>query len=788
MKRIILVLVVLIALVYGGITWWLRSSLPTYEGQLHIEGLHHPVQVYYDAYGIPHIEAQNAEDAYRAFGYIHAQERLFQMELLRRAGSGRLAEIIGPDVVKVDKVFRTLDIPNYAKRSVEVLQASGNNAMIQELNAYLDGVNQFVHNGPTPPEFALLGIEKKDFTMYDMYCITGAMSFSFAQANKTEPILSLIEAQWGPDYLKDIQALPNLHYELNPSYLPSATTNDSAAQALLCLFNEAENALPFAPFMGSNSWAVAGSKTASGKPIFCNDTHIGYALPQTWFEAHIQCPEFELSGHFLGGIPYALVGRNPHHSWGLTMFENDDMDFFAEYINPNNPNEVWYKDHFEPLTYRDEVIKVKGQPDVNLHLAVTKHGTVANGAFQGFQSKTPISISWTYTQEENHTVDAFRGLNRATSFQEFQSFLPLIHGPGLNICYADDEGNIAWWGCGHLVKRNPNVNPFTIHDARNPYNEYQGYYTWNENPKSINPPWGFVSTANDQPEMMPDSMYYPGYYKPGYRAERIRKLLRANNQITAAYMQEVLNDATSDVDAQLLEDLIIIVRGCEHFQDVKDLMHWNGAYTPESASPVLFTRFLYNYLHDAMADELGEPVFQLFLETHHMQFAQTALFYSKDSKFWDNVKTPQHETREDILRQAFEKTVVALEKEEGAVAKWNWANVCHLELKHPLGVVKLLRPLLNREPLPVWGSNETILQSGFKLDSTGQYHVLFGSQMRIIADYGEHRYWNVTPSGQSGHPFSPYYLDQAELYRTRGFREEIEDWNVIRSYKKLTLQ
>ncbi|MFM7769457.1 MAG: penicillin acylase family protein, partial [Bacteroidota bacterium] len=441
-KRFALAVGIVLLLVFFGGYFWLKSSIPQYSGEIQIH-LNNPTSVYFDEYGIPHIEASNKHDAFKALGYVHAQERLFQMELLRRVGSGRLSEIIGKDGIKVDRVFRTLGVANYAKQCSINLTQSGDTALLNELNAYLNGVNEFIQNGPTPPEFALIGIEKSNLTIEDLYCITGAMSFGFSQANKTEPVITKIAMQYGNEYLKDL----GLWHGSSESYIPNTGIPDTALINVFNLFNEAEKAMPVAPFNGSNSWAVSGTITESGKPLFCNDTHIGYGLPQTWFEAHVKYPNNEIHGHFLGGIPYALIGKTPHYSWGLTMLLNDDMDFYFEHFNPNNKEEVLYKNKYVSVTHRTEIIHVKGQSDLTLDVLETPHGPIINSGIHGFESNQAISCKWEFVQKKNKTIEAFRGLNQSKSFNEFLSYLPLIHSPGLSVNYADDSNNIAWVAC-----------------------------------------------------------------------------------------------------------------------------------------------------------------------------------------------------------------------------------------------------------------------------------------------------------------------------------------------------
>jgi len=784
--RSAIALVSLVILCFIAAYFWLKSSLPNYSGEMKLVGLHEPVDAYFDEFGIPHIDAKNPEDAYRTLGYLHAQERLFQLELLRRAGSGTLSEIIGEDMVKVDRIFRTLGVADYAKNSAELFRKTHvDDDMMKEVNAYIEGVNQYIENGPTPPEFSLMEIPKRKLTLEDMFSISAAMSFSFQMANKTEPVMTHVALKYGKEYLYDL----GMHHDSTESEIRHFDNRsvDSSLTELNNLFMEAEQAIPVAPFDGSNAWAVAGSKSANGKPIFCNDTHIGFGLPQTWFEAHIKCPEFEITGHFLAGIPYALIGRTPNHAWGITMLEHDEMDFYAEKRNPNNANEVWYKGNYVPLTFRTEEIKIKGKESLILNVPITPHGPVVNEVFVGMNSSTPISISWIYTKVENKTFEAFREMNLAKNMNEFENALPQVHAPGLNINYADAEGNIAWWASAHLIKRHPSCNSWVILDARDTLNEWNGFYSFKENPRCVNPSWGYIYSANDWPGPLADGSYYPGYYKPQYRADRIRKLLEGSNAWTAEKMKDVINDITSNVDASILRELEPIAKKSKYYEDVALAFRWDGTYEPEAAGPVLFNRFLYFYLKYACEDEMGHLVFNTFLETHQVQRTMFDLFQNEQALWWDNVNTQKKENREDILLHAFETAAQKLLKEEGVVEKWAWKKVCKLELKHPLGVVALFKPFVNREELPVWGGNETILQSGFKLDSTGTYRLHFGSQMRIIHDFANNESWNINPAGQSGHPLSKHYLDQAELFRTRQFRHEWNDWEKIKTFPKLRL-
>jgi len=776
-KRIVFSLLALLLLTFLAGYFWLRSSVPEYEGEIQLNGLTSEVQTWFDEYGIPHIKAENRADLYKAFGYVHASERLFQMEMLRRAGGGRLAEIIGPDVLPIDILFRSIGLSEYADQSDSLLHLNPS-PMMADIESYLSGINEFIAEGSTPAEFKLIGIEKTPFTTRDLFLITGAMSYSFSQAQKTEPVVDFICQNYGQEYLNDIA----LWHSPKETFIPSSAS-DRTSNALTTFGSQVaqvDQILPIAPLQGSNSWAVSGKRTKSGKVLFCNDTHIGYLLPQTWYEAYLECPGFNLYGHFLGAVPFALVGRKHELSWGLTMLLNDDMDFYRETFHPSDSSQVMFQNEWVNVSMQSYSIKIKGQSDKVLQVRQTPHGPIINDAFPDMGKDEPISMQWTYTALPNKTMEAFYGMNNATSMAEFESFLPFIHAPGLNMNYGDAEGNIAWWSCASLVKRPEHVNPWSLLDGASGLDEQEGYYSFDQNPHIVNPDRGFIYSANDWPAQM-DSLYYPGYYKPQYRGDRIRTLLSSRSDWDSEGMKEVMTDRTNSMDSIVMNHFLRRVMKSEAISEdpemssmIEAMRGWSGSYAPDENVPVLFTRMLYHFLKETCEDELGPERFELFLATHQVQRAYSRLAEERNSPWFDDVRTEAKETQDSILFRAFRASVSELQEQFGPNWKvWKWSKVCSLELKHPLGNVSALKPIFNLGPYMVSGSNETIQQSGFKMQADGACNVFFGSQMRIITDYGDpSQCWNVTPAGQSGHRLSPHYNDQTDLYVRGEFRPQ----------------
>ena len=322
MKRFIYILIAIVTLLVLFGYFFLQSTKPTYSGNLSLNSLNDKVEVKYDTYGIPHIYAKNEHDAYMALGYVHAQERLFQMEMIRRVSTGTLAEILGPDLLKVDKLFRTLGIEEKSKASVEQFNAS-DAPYKTATEAYIEGINEFIHDGPTPIEFRIIGIPKRDFTIEDAYNAAGYMSFGFAEGFKVDPVLSVLVGKYGMEYLNDLAIFSTY----DSAWIQSYPHMDSTQLTSLAPIIEQ---IPIPLLVGSNSWVVGPDRTKSGKPVFENDTHIGYSQPSVWFEAHLEYPGMSHYGHYLAGFPFSLLGHNHLAAIGLTMFENDDVDFYLE--------------------------------------------------------------------------------------------------------------------------------------------------------------------------------------------------------------------------------------------------------------------------------------------------------------------------------------------------------------------------------------------------------------------------------------------------------------------------
>lgn len=774
LKRILIALVSLLILIFVGGYIYLQTTAPDYSDNVTLEDLKNEVEVLYDNYGVPHIYAQNEEDAYYALGYVHAQDRLFQMEMLRRAAGGRLSEILGEDLIKVDKLFRTLGINQFAKEHAAKFLSADTADFQKAALAYQKGINQYIKTGKTPLEFTIIGIPKEEFTPEDIYLAVGFMSFGFAEGLRADPVLEKIRTEYGEAYLADFAIETPADAEKIKNY--KGVIKNSHGDSLIASLHEALSKIPVPLWSGSNGWVMAGSRTESGYPILENDTHIGFGQPAVWYEAHLEYPGKSFYGHHIAGIPFGLLGNNRFSGWGLTMFENDDADFFKETINPENPNQVKFKDQWEDLLVRKEIIKVKDKPDVELEVRSSRHGALVNGIVENTPNDQAVALSWVLTKETNLALQAAWLLNHAQSFRDAEKGAATFSAPGLNVMYADVDGNIAWWACAKLPVRPKHVRTKLFLDGASGNDEYLGYYDFTKNPQSVNPPWGYVYSANNQPDSV-DGILYPGYYYPKARAGRIVAYLSKDKKWKLDDMKEMNLDVVSISTPAVAKEMAAVLTSLnksEFGAMINLLQNWNGDHKKTDTAPSVYYNLLSQIYYLAMKDEIGAEALNSILATSVPKNSVNRFIKNDQSPWWDDVKTKDvTETRAMIFEKAALKTLSLLSETCGEKPEeWVWGKIHTLKHNHPLGAVKLLDKFFSVGPFEVDGGNEVLNNLHFELDTTGYFHVNGGPALRKIMDFssvesGE----TISPSGQSGNVMSQFYSDQAEMYATGKFRK-----------------
>ena len=814
MKRLALtgVLLPLAGVIWLVILAWTR--VPMLDGTVVHPRLSAEVTVNRDDWGVPHIEANTEADAYFALGYVMGQDRLFQMELLRRVAKGELAEVLGPKLVPVDALVRSFQLRPKAEATRALLETT-EPEIYGLMEAFIDGLNFRLENEPLPFEHAVLWIPDEPFTVVDCLSIGALLPITFADGLRGDPLYTLLQERL-PDH--DIsQLFPGYHRETpvtvmetleearayldanrgDPSVAARAPEPAAGLESLLALLNPISEA--FGPALGSNSWVLAPSRTKSGQAILANDPHIAFTNPSIWYEARVVFPGHELYGYYLPLVPVALLGQNRHLAWALTMFANDDLDLYRETFHPDDPLQVKYRGAWAPVETSEEVIRVRFGNDVPIVVRRTPHGPVVTDLLHAlFDYDGPdVALSWVWQQVDYTDMLAFYRMGRATTYPEFAAALQQITSPGINVSYAGADGNIAWWAAGKIPVRPAHVNNKTLLDGASGKDEFQGFVPFAENPHLLNPPSGVIVTANNKSTVKPVGKVadLQGYWQPGDRAGRIEEVLASREQWDLESLQAVQVDtrayAASTIVPALTDSLSARSGDLSELESraLAALGAWDHQHGTASAAAAIYQVLCDMTLREALLDEMGETYFKTYGSlADHWNFFKWFI-HEPESPYWDDIGTAAVETREDILFQAFRAAVGHLAALQGdGVEGWQWGRLHQLEFKHPFGYLPGLAPLFNIGPFPVSGGAQQVnnmLYGGGELD----YDVVAGPSTRRLIDFAApDRVYGVLPTGNSGNFMSPHYADQAALFIAGSYRTLNSTPDAVADHLESTLR
>ena len=769
-KKTLKILVPVLILLIVGVWLYSKTYQPNYSGEITLKNLSEDVTIYFDEIGAPHINAQNQNDAYTALGYVHAQDRLWQMELIRRIASGRLSEIFGKEVLDKDIFFAGLGIEEAAEETIANLDKNSEAYILTQ--AYLDGINQFIEEGKTPVEFTLVGVKKEKYTIKDIYNVFGYMAFSFAVAHKTDPLLTEIKEKLGVSYLNELLGSSNENLTIIKTSIPDKM-NATISKTVAAIMDD----LPVSSLIGSNSWVIASEKTKNGKVIFANDPHIGFSQPSVWYQSHIKTPNFEIYGFNIALMPFPLLGHNSEYAYGLTMLANDDLNFYIEENNPVNSAQYKTSEGYENYKIINKTIHIKNEKDTTFQVKFTKHGPIMNGLISHLEDERPIAMNWIYTQLNNEQLDIIYGMSHSKSLGDFQQAVAKIKAPGLNVMYGDAKDNIAWFASAKLYQLRDSLSTKTYLNGVSGTDEIIEYLPFEENPKAINPPWHYVYSANNQTDSVRGKLY-PGYYQPQDRAKRIVELLEEKDDFTkedvAKMMFDVKSSTVSEIANNLLKSLDKSKLSVSEQKVVEILKNWDGTYLKNSVGATIYNRFLFEFLKATYKDELGAN-FELFINSQLQDEVLPIQIHRKQSVWWDDITTTSKvEGRAEIILNSFKETFSFLKNQLGENEEdWHWSRVISVEHEHVIGKTGgLLRRFFNVGPFETIGGNEVINNQIFKLDSTGYYKVTAGPSTRRIVDFSDvENSLAILPTGQSGNVFSKHYKDQAQKFLNGEFEK-----------------
>ena len=804
--KILRILGVLLVLFIGYAVFFVQSHKPEYNFQLQSDAVSAPVEVVFDDMAVPHIYAESERDAMFALGYVHASERLWQMDLLRRAGAGELSALLGEDMVSNDQYLRTLGMRKAADHVTAEFLDRGPQRIQDGMSAYLAGVNRFIEQGQPPLEYELLGQDPEPFDTHDVYCATGFMAYSFAIHLKFEPILDWMKGNLDSTYFADLatgvegfttipvtgspadaqsDSLMTLIPVTASAQTPAPHHSASDISSLAARVHELDALRPVPQWLGSNAWVIGEDKTASGKVLFCNDAHMAYAQPSVWYEAHIVCPEIEYYGNHLAGLPFPAMGHTRHHSWGITMFENDDIDLYRETLDGD---QYLHGGEWRDMDIRTETIEVAGGNPVTFDVRTTHHGPLIEDS---------VSMWWAFTQyPENRIHEAFFGFSRAEDMDDFEAAASVMHAPGINLMYGDSAGNIAWWACAKMPVRPEGLETKVTIDGTDPANDYTEWIPFRLNPKSVNPECGYVYSANNAPDSVA-GQHYPGHYYSGNtRGIGIVDALSNKDDWTLAEAQALQLDHHSPVYRKNCAMMLDHIAAGTLDEDVEAavtyLRNWDGAHLGGDIAPTLYYRWMYRTIEGAFYDEFEQAAgaetapakFESWHRTIISENTFPRLLANADSPWWDDVRTDLKEGPALVLGIALLKAYEDLEAALGPnVETWRYDRLHTATHRHAMTDVPVLGDWLNVGPFGLPAAKDALCKYEFKLKRDVDYTVFSGPSKRIGIDFADvDGAESILPTGQSGNVFSPFYDNQAPLYHAGQFRKMRMDRSDIEAH------
>lgn len=790
LRLLLFFLILIIGFIGLAYYWTFQKPLPDYDATIEMEGLTQEVTIHWDEFGVPHIFADNEIDLYYSFGYVHAQDRLWQMTISQLAAEGRFAEFFGPDLVDFDKYQRTL---GFWKTAETILEQEITEDQLQILNAYASGVNAFVdqNRNRLPVQFALSGMEPINWTPQHSIAIVRMMGWELNLSWWSEVAYSYLQQQLPPDEFQELLLTWDLDDPTSLDDVESIGLSTAALLPMLELEYDRRMILEIeGSHVGSNAWVVDGSLTSTGYPLLAGDPHLGLDMPGKWYEVHLNKKGRNVSGVTIAGIPGVVLGQNDEMAWSFTNIMADDTDFFLEKVDTEdrgryvvdsaNVGQVQFRD-FERVR---ELIKVKDSEPVLHEYRVTKHGPVVTDMYpnQELVGDQVISMQWTGHESSNELQTMYE-INWAENFQDFKEALNHFAVPGQNFMYGDREGNIAMFSTARLPIREG--NKVTLRRGWEPDDDWQGYIPKEEMPHVINPIKGWIANANNKLTTENYPHYLASFWEPPSRIERITEKLASDSIVTVNDFIALQNDSYSSFAANMTPIILEIINAQNAFDfslPVSYLENWDFRYTKSSTAASIFDVFFTKLTENTLRDELGDAAYQNFVVHELIPVRTMASLIQDSSSFFDNKSTEIKETRNDIVLQSMQDAVLFLSDSLGTEPfEWRWEQLHTITFKPPLFSMAAEDPnspaalsiivdnILSKGPYPVEGHGMSVNNGQYQWNKP--FEMTLGASVRRIVDLSDlSSTRSVLPTGQSGNPFSQHFGDQSSLWLNKHYR------------------
>ncbi|MFQ5752698.1 MAG: penicillin acylase family protein, partial [bacterium] len=781
--RFILQAITLIVLVLITITFLsyrlLTKSLPKTNGTSTLTILDSPVHVYWDGFGVPHIFAENENDLFKTAGYVTAQDRLWQMDFNRRAATGRLAEIFGKDAIESDIFIRTWGFNRTAQEIFQFLSPESR----QVLEAYTEGVNAYIasHMERLPIEFSILRYKPELWKVEDSVAFSRLMAWKLSFSWYVEIVLAQLVNKLGETKARDIfpgfpKQGPVIVSANNISISPDILKFLSAGITFRNFLGMKDGQL------GSNSWVVSGEKSVCGKPLLANDPHLELTMPSIWYEMHLSGGEINVAGVALPGTPGVLIGHNQKIAWGLTNGMVDDVDFFVEKVNPDNPEQYWNGRTWIDFKQVEEKILVKDENPVTLQIQFSRNGPIISKIHPLLKNKSEaVAMYWTGYQPGDE-FKALLQLQKAKDWDDFKNALSNFKVPVQNFVFASVDGDIGYYLAGTIpIRYNASgILPQKgwLHDR-----PWRGEVPFEKLPHVLNPVEHYIVTANNKIVDARYPYYITNLWEPASRAARIHQLLSAKEKFSISDFKSMQMDVVSVHAQTIMPILLQAVKGKleldsdDNLSMLYDLIKdWDGKETKESIAAAIFNAFFIKLTENTLKDEMGEELFKHYIRLGNVPIRVLSALLENDKTQWfDNVLTPTRESRADIIVKSFLDAGTMLKKIAGEnISNWTWGQIHTLTMAHPLGNRQPLDVVLNLGPFPRAGSNTTINNAEYRFNRP--FDAYLGPSTRQLVDFCDINHTlSVITSGQSGQRMSEHYKDQTPLWLEGRYHEMVMD-------------
>ena len=770
----------------GGFIFYhmLKSTLPKYSGEIISSEISGDVKIFRDSMAVPYIIANTDDDAAFALGYVHAQDRLFSMDLIRRAGEGKLSEILGTETIPFDMMFRTIGITRTARKMLDQMDPVSLNL----LKAYSEGVNLYIKNakGNYPIEFDVLNYNPAKWAPMDCLVVDRMMAWELNLSWWSDFAFTDLIQKMGYDKVKDIipQYPENAPYVIPPGIknYPKISMN----------FMNTDKA--FRKFMGwtgthigSNNWVVNDNLSASGEPIIANDTHLQFSAPGQWYAAVIKTNDMDVAGFTLPGAPVVVIGKNKNIAWALTNIMEDDADFYLEKFDSTG-TKYFYNGQWDDLRIIKDTIKVKDSSSVIFPIKITDHGPVISNIhtysmlFPGKHTNiAPVSMHWLGNYVSNELLSFYK-IDKAKNWSDFKDALSTYAVPGQNFVYADKDGNIGYLFGAWLPKREGSTPSF-IYDGTTSQYDWQGFVPQNQLPALYNPPENFIASANNK--TVKDFNYFiSNMWEPSSRIERITELLTSKPKQSVDDFKKYQMDFVSPYAKKMTSYILnafkdVKVTDSNLKTAIKLLGNWDYNMDQYAQAPAIYEVFLKKLLENVFLAKMGKELYDEYVFVQNIPLRSIMqLMDNPNSYWWVDPSTSQIESRDDAIRKSMDNALTELENKLGNdPTDWQWGRLHYVIFKHAFsGVSSILDKVIDIGPYEIGGDGTTVFNTEYPftigLDKFprfkhGEFENNLGPVMRFIYDFSKPDKINlILTTGESGNVMSKHYKDMSRMWIT----------------------